>query len=164
LTYLRARYYDPTTGQFLIVDPAIAATVSPYQYVSGNPLNAADPSGLRPIDPGPPAPCDNGRGIPGPQGCYYEGQANPQYDNQQGPTLGDVANIVGVLNLEDGEGEIQFVCEEVGSKIAADIAEQTVQDVLKSKLGSITRASLPKGSPSWDDIRNMSMDESKSRE
>jgi RHS repeat-associated protein len=44
--YLRARYYDPTTGQFLTRDPANALTRSAYGYVGGNPLNAADPSGL----------------------------------------------------------------------------------------------------------------------
>ena len=43
--YLQARYYDPTTGQFLSVDPKVAATLSPYGYVNGNPLNGTDPSG-----------------------------------------------------------------------------------------------------------------------
>jgi RHS repeat-associated protein len=42
----RARYYDPTTAQFLTLDPAVAMTMSPYGYVHGNPLNATDPSGL----------------------------------------------------------------------------------------------------------------------
>lgn len=46
LYYLRARYYDPTTGQFLSRDPLVALTRSPYGYVAGNPLNATDPSGL----------------------------------------------------------------------------------------------------------------------
>jgi RHS repeat-associated protein len=44
--YLRARYYDPTSAQFLSRDPMFAATRSPYGYVSGNPLNSIDPSGL----------------------------------------------------------------------------------------------------------------------
>lgn len=46
LYYLRARYYDPTTGQFLSRDPATATTLSPYGYVLGNPLNGTDPRGL----------------------------------------------------------------------------------------------------------------------
>jgi RHS repeat-associated protein len=45
LIYLRARYYNPQTGQFLSVDPALALTNSPYSYVDGNPVNRADPSG-----------------------------------------------------------------------------------------------------------------------
>lgn len=44
--YLRARYYDPATGNFLTRDPIEALTREPYGYVGGNPLNATDPSGL----------------------------------------------------------------------------------------------------------------------
>jgi RHS repeat-associated protein len=46
LIYLRARYYDPVTGQFISRDPAVAATRQPYGYTGDNPLNAVDPSGL----------------------------------------------------------------------------------------------------------------------
>jgi RHS repeat-associated protein len=44
--YLRARYYDPTTGQFLTVDPALTATGGRYDFVANDPLNRADPLGL----------------------------------------------------------------------------------------------------------------------
>ena len=44
--YLRARYYDPATGQFLTRDPIEPLTRSAYGYVGGNPLNGTDPSGL----------------------------------------------------------------------------------------------------------------------
>lgn len=44
--YLRAREYDPATGQFLQVDPVVDATRQPYAYVGGAPLSAADPMGL----------------------------------------------------------------------------------------------------------------------
>jgi RHS repeat-associated protein len=47
--YLRARYYDPTTAQFISRDPAVAQTRQPYPYVAGNPLNSTDPSGLDPL-------------------------------------------------------------------------------------------------------------------
>jgi hypothetical protein len=48
--YLRARYYDPSTGRFLSRDryPMRAAdtqTVSRYVYVKNNPTNYVDPSG-----------------------------------------------------------------------------------------------------------------------
>jgi len=42
---LIARYYDPSTGQFLTVDPKVATTLSPYGYVQGDPVNASDPTG-----------------------------------------------------------------------------------------------------------------------
>jgi RHS repeat-associated protein len=48
--YLRARYFDPASGQFLSRDAAVSVTRSPYGYVSGNPLNATDPSGLGGVD------------------------------------------------------------------------------------------------------------------
>lgn len=44
--YLRARYYDPATGQFLTRDPIEAQTREAYGYVGGNPLNETDPTGL----------------------------------------------------------------------------------------------------------------------
>lgn len=46
LQYLRARVYDPATGQFLTKDPLEALTRSTYGYAAGNPVNATDPSGL----------------------------------------------------------------------------------------------------------------------
>jgi len=46
LYYLRARYYDPTTGQFLTTDPLVSLTRGPYAYAGGNPTNGIDPTGL----------------------------------------------------------------------------------------------------------------------
>jgi RHS repeat-associated core domain len=44
--YLRARYYDPKTGQFLTVDPASPETLSRYVYANNDPEQFADPLGL----------------------------------------------------------------------------------------------------------------------
>jgi RHS repeat-associated protein len=46
LYYLRARYYDPATGQFLSRDPLVDLTKQPYQYGRDNPLTFTDPTGL----------------------------------------------------------------------------------------------------------------------
>lgn len=55
--YLRSRYYDPGTAQFLTVDPLVSVTGSAYGYAAGNPLNATDPTGLcGPLPPGTPGP------------------------------------------------------------------------------------------------------------
>ncbi len=46
LYYLRARYYDPSCGQFVSRDPLAAATRQAYIYASDNPANRTDPTGL----------------------------------------------------------------------------------------------------------------------
>ncbi len=48
LIYLRARYYDPVTAQFLAVDPALEASRAVYGYAGQDPLSNGDPSGLLP--------------------------------------------------------------------------------------------------------------------
>ncbi len=46
LYYLRARYYDPLTAQFMTVDSLVALTQQAYGYAGNNPLRYADPLGL----------------------------------------------------------------------------------------------------------------------
>ena len=48
LIYLINRYYDPSTGQFISVDPKVASTGTPYLYVGDNPINSKDSLGLAP--------------------------------------------------------------------------------------------------------------------
>lgn len=45
LQYLRARYYDPATGQFLTRDPLETDTRQPYAYAGNSPTNYVDPTG-----------------------------------------------------------------------------------------------------------------------
>jgi RHS repeat-associated protein len=69
LYYLRARYYDPATGQFTSIDPVVQTTRQPYAYVAGNPLNAIDPRGLQGSTRGhTPPPCAKS-----PRGCEIFG-------------------------------------------------------------------------------------------
>jgi hypothetical protein len=44
--YSVRRYYDPKTGQFINVDPAVDQTHAPYAYVNGDPIDGIDPLGL----------------------------------------------------------------------------------------------------------------------
>jgi RHS repeat-associated protein len=46
LVYLRAREYDPATGQFMSVDPKVAETGATYSYGADDPLGMSDPSGM----------------------------------------------------------------------------------------------------------------------
>ncbi len=57
--YLRARYYDPTTAQFLTRDPLQGLTKQPYAYGMDSPLNLGDPSGLAAAG----NPCDSGSSV-----------------------------------------------------------------------------------------------------
>jgi RHS repeat-associated protein len=46
LVYLIDRYYDPSTDQFISVDPLESETGQPYAYAGDDPVNKEDPSGL----------------------------------------------------------------------------------------------------------------------
>jgi RHS repeat-associated protein len=46
LIYFINRYYDPSTDQFISVDPLVAMTGQPYAFTGDDPLNAVDPLGL----------------------------------------------------------------------------------------------------------------------
>ena len=54
LYYLRARYYHPSTTQFLSRDPLASMTGEPYGYANDNPLNGSDASGLMGCPSGAP--------------------------------------------------------------------------------------------------------------
>jgi RHS repeat-associated protein len=149
LIYLRARTYDPATAQFLTADPALVITRAPYAYANDNPLNHGDVSGLSSWNPFSESFWTEGNFIsesplnPIP---YYEAEIE-SYENGCG-YLASVAHglegaVAGTALFAGGEG--------------ADEADITVSDVLEGKLGKITRAPLPPGSPSWADIQEMTM-------
>jgi RHS repeat-associated protein len=53
LILLGRRYYDPATGRFLTRDPiGYEGGFNVYAYTENNPVNAIDPTGLRPPGPG----------------------------------------------------------------------------------------------------------------
>ena len=92
-TYLRARYYDPVTGQFLTRDPLVATTRSPYAYVYGDPVNSIDPSGLDCS----PAPWDWGSCASDAASWVNSNVVQPVYNNVIQPAASWVANNSGTL-------------------------------------------------------------------
>jgi RHS repeat-associated protein len=79
LIYMRARYYDPATAQFIGRDPIEKVTRRPYGYADGNPLNLLDPTGLEAQQSGhyqvPPRP-------PGMSDYDYQGYVRLMMDEQ----------------------------------------------------------------------------------
>jgi RHS repeat-associated protein len=65
LIYMRARVYDPSTGQFLTRDPLAAISGEPYSYAGDNPVNESGPTGLIFGIPGTPSWEEVGEGIAG---------------------------------------------------------------------------------------------------
>lgn len=45
LIYMRARWYDPATAQFITADPALSTTDETYVYGGDDPTNVTDPTG-----------------------------------------------------------------------------------------------------------------------
>ena len=93
LIYLRARVYDPSTAQFLTVDPDIASTGEPYSYGVDNPVYSSDPSGLLSLG-----------------GLFNDAE---QWVSEHAPEIGIQAGIVIVGVLTDGVAvpELEAVAE-----------------------------------------------------
>ena len=120
LIYLRARYYDPATGQFLSRDPMVASTRSPYGYVGGNPLNGTDPTGLGDCGWNPICNIGNVAGTVG--GAIATG-ATWAWNHP-----GVIAGAAGVAALVVGTGGAAAV---LGGAALALTADQTAQDYLR---------------------------------
>jgi RHS repeat-associated protein len=76
LYYLRARYYDPTTGSFLTRDPLAALTQQPFEYANDDPINSGDPSGMS-VSPGAKPGCVAGGAVAGYPAC----PSRPSFSN-----------------------------------------------------------------------------------
>jgi RHS repeat-associated protein len=108
LIYLRHRVYDPTTAQFLSVDPLEMYTGAPYNYAGDNPLNYDDPRGLAGESIGEDPSCPPGLCFPFPNG--QETERAIEAAGELGQKIGHTASEVGhgiesVWNEAFGEGE-----------------------------------------------------------
>lgn len=96
LIYMRARTYDPTTAQFLSVDPLEKLTRAPYNFAEDNPLNESDPTGL-----------GNwlGLGIPSPGEVLFPGGGSTQVCVGGTVSLGVTVSLEGCyVHTPHGEG------------------------------------------------------------
>ena len=183
LIYLRNRVYDPTTAQFLTVDPLDAITHEPYSYAGDNPVNSGDPSGLSNWNPFSENFWTEGNVIsesPLNPIRYYEKEIE-SYENGCG-YLASVSHglegaIAGTALFAGGEGEDEAgegigIAENSASHIFRDaeghLAEDTpenralIEGVVESKnyvrTGSegdvLYRETLPNGTQVWAKVFN----------
>lgn len=173
LYYLRARYYDPSSGQFIWRDPEVATTRQPYAYVADNPVNLTDPSGLCGAwDFGCYAYVIGSQLVAAP-GALAQASSDPQnlnnvavgeaglFDSLSGGLFskglgalgGSVRSCSAGYQLGQSVGlplNVGMVLLTLGGDPAADAsASLTVGKVLEGKQASILRARLPKGAPGW---------------
>jgi len=91
MQYLRARYYDPSTAQFISRDPITTLTRNPYGYVGGSPLNRTDASGLCSWNPFDSDSCEiavPARAV----GNFADNTA--QFFNENAPMISNIAGVV----------------------------------------------------------------------
>jgi RHS repeat-associated protein len=171
--YLRARYYDPATGQFLSRDPLAAITGSAYGYVFGDPLNGIDPSGM--VSVWSIAKEAVTHPIKSFEAGWDSMTTTEKVADASLPVVAPIAVAAcwfycpaviagGAAGAQRVSQWIDDHCPWAGDDTgaiggSASDPQQTVNEILKSKLGSITRAALPPGSPSWDDIREKTLGE-----
>jgi RHS repeat-associated protein len=183
LIYMRARVYDPTTAQFLTVDPIAAITGAPYNYARDNPLNRGDASGLSSWNPFSESFWTEGNVIsesplnPIP---YYEKEI-ASYENGCG-YLASVAHglegaVAGAALFAGGEGadEAGVIAENSASHIFRDalghLAEDTPENraLIESAVKSgnyvetkypgvdVYRETLPNGTQVWAEVKGGSI-------
>jgi RHS repeat-associated protein len=164
LIYLRARVYDPGTAQFLTADPLKAITGESYSYAIDNPTRYTDPGGLE----GEAGGYGNeGGGMCALPLCIPIPRESAEGVEQLLRELGHEINEAGnryAEGVKEYFNEISENNNEGGQAITRQRAREaeectTVNEILRKKKGSITRAELPRGSPSWSDVGNMTLSE-----
>jgi len=118
LQYLRARYYDPSTGRFLTRDPFPGWTMAPqtmnrYAYVVNNPVRFMDPLGLECT----PAPWDWGECEDKAEEWVGNNVVEP-VARATADFLSDPENVASVVQVVSGYG-IQLTCPTVETGVGA---------------------------------------------
>jgi RHS repeat-associated protein len=188
-TMHQARYYNPGIGKFIQADPLrYGAGLNLYDYCNNDPINHSDPTGLnssatqveeKPADDsgldGDPSVYSNGAGnaelgggdpvIGGNAGVLEASHywVQPDYVAQSVPMT--FARVLASGSSEEIEAFLEINQSQLSDELIASgrarigFLRRTVSDILKTRRGSILRAELDEGSPSWDQIRQMTWEQ-----
>jgi len=127
--YLRSRYYDPVTAQFISIDPFVGVTQSAYGYADSDPLNQVDPLGLwgwNPISDISQAAGDVGAFTAHHYGDILTGAAVatvfiPGVDLVDIAIVGGVALTARIANRSTNDGSAPWSSENLGPNLADSI-------------------------------------------
>ncbi len=129
LIYLIGRYYDPSTDQFLSVDPDLMETGQPYAFTGDDPLNATDPLGLDKVY------------------IHFDAQGRPKYvGRSKDPETRKRAHINNKkLNEDDGDYQEVLDTQDLTTEAAAGLENRVVKYL---GLKNLTNKIMPIGSKS----------------
>ncbi len=144
LIYLRTRAYDPTTAQFLSVDPISSITQTPYTYSLDNPLNFYDPSGLIFGIPGTPSTSEVVSTVTGAIGSHAAAIIGGVGVGGACLAVPEVCIPV-VLGTTDLTVDSADVHAALNPSEAADLPGTVLQDVAASGLGYLPTTDLGEG-------------------
>jgi RHS repeat-associated protein len=103
--YLINRYYDPTTDQFMSIDPDVDETDQPYSFVDDDPLNDSDALGNAAL-------ALNGGGVPTLQ---QQQDATVALEDDALQTLGVAQTVIETIN-KTLEGQVNSFTEQFASE------------------------------------------------
>ncbi len=183
LVQLGARDYDPVTGRWLSKDPIgfDGADSNLYAYVAGDPVNNLDPTGLlwdsiKDVwdasteaaqsataywaDQSVNADSSIMRGLAAGAGTLSALWACSNADNTLA-TLFPYGRAMQLLSAaaKGFGGALRGLGPKLADETGSFNPGELVSSVMRRKKGSIQNAELPPGSPSWDEVRGMTMRE-----
>jgi len=132
LTSLGARYYDPSIGRFVSLDPLFEATdplaLNGYSYTSDNPVTSSDPGGLRAM------------GDASGSSCNWNGTCTTTASQGTG---GDYVDVGGSVYVNTNNSHFQELADwgmaiAFQSSHAAGIVNVQRQEAMRSWLGLCT--------------------------
>jgi RHS repeat-associated protein len=146
LQYLRARFYDPATAQFLTRDPLEAITREPYAYAFNSPLNLTDPSGRI---AGAAAGCAIGEVVEPAGGCVPGAAAGAAASVAAAGAAAAAGAIAGSLSSDEEILGHLTISKSLAAKLAAEANGNQEATCEPSEMPNFEDSSQPPG-PGWE--------------